>query len=60
MKHARTDANYPILTKQPKLQDVKKPVSNLQSIESVGFEQKFTKFIEICSARIISLWEKNL
>ena len=60
MKHARTDANYPILTKRPKLQYEKKPVPNLKSIESGGFEQKFTKFIEIfCSARIISLREKN-
>ena len=31
MKHARTDANYAILTKQVKLQPEKKPVSNLKS-----------------------------
>ena len=47
MKHARTDVNYPILTKQTKLYHEKKPVSNLKSIASVGFEQTFTKFIEI-------------
>ena len=47
MKHARNDANYPILTKRVKLQHEKKPVSNLKSIESVGFEQTFTKFTEI-------------
>ena len=47
MKHARTDANYPILTKWVKLKHEKKPVSNLKSIESVRFEQTYTKFIEI-------------
>ena len=47
MKHTRNDANYPILTKRVKLQHEKKPVSNLKSIESVGFEQTFTKFTEI-------------
>ena len=47
MKHARTDANYTILTKQVKLQHQKKPLLNLLSIQSVGFEQKFLKFIEI-------------
>ena len=31
MKHARTDANYAILTKQVKLQHEKKFVSNLKS-----------------------------
>ena len=46
MKYARADVHYPILTKRPKPQHEKKPVSNLKSIESVGFEQKFTKFIE--------------
>ena len=29
MKHARTDANYAILTKRVKLQHEKKPVSSL-------------------------------
>ena len=29
MKHARTDANYVILTKHVKLQHEKRPVSNL-------------------------------
>ena len=47
MKHARTDANHPILTNWVKLQHEKKAVSNLKSIESVGFEQTFAKFIEI-------------
>ena len=44
MKHARTDANYAILTKLVKLQDEKKTVSNLLSAQSVGFEQTFMKF----------------
>ena len=39
MKQARTDANYAILTKLIKLQDKKKPLSNLLSMQSVGFEQ---------------------
>ena len=47
MKHAKTDVNYVILTKQVKLQHEKKPVSNLLSMQSVGFEQIFMKFIEI-------------
>ena len=33
--------------KQPQKKHEKKPVSNLKSIESVGYEQTFTKFIEI-------------
>ena len=32
MKHARTDANYAILTKWVKMQHEKKPVSNLLSM----------------------------
>ena len=47
MKHTRADAKYPVLTKQVKLPHKKKPVLNLKSIESVGFEKTFTKFIEI-------------
>ena len=47
MKHARADANYTILTKRVKLQHEKKPVSNLLSMQSVGFEETFMKFIEI-------------
>ena len=49
MKHATIDASYTILilTKQVKLQHEKKPVSNLLSMQSVGFEQAFMKFIEI-------------
>ena len=41
MKHARRDANYVILTKLVKLQDEKKPVSNLLSMQSAGPEQTF-------------------
>ena len=47
MKHARTDGNYAILTKCVKLQHKKKPIFNLLSMESVGVEQTFMKFIEI-------------
>ena len=47
MKTARADANYPILTNRVTLQHENKPVLNLKSIESVGFEQTFTRFIEI-------------
>ena len=39
MKHARTFANYLILTKRFKLQPEKKPVSNLKSIVSVGLSK---------------------
>ena len=46
MKHAKTDANYAILTKRVKPQQ-NKPVSNLLSIQSVGLEQTFMKFVEI-------------
>ena len=45
MKHARADANCVILTKRIKLQHEKKTVSNLLSRQSVGFDQKFMKFI---------------
>ena len=45
-KHARTGANH-ILTNRIKLQLEKKLVSNLKSMQNVGFEQAFTKFIEI-------------
>ena len=47
MKHARTDGNYAILTKWVKLLHEKKPALNLLSMQSVGFEQTFMKFIEI-------------
>ena len=47
MKHARTDANYAMLTKWVNLQHEKKPVSNLISMQSVGFEQTLMKFTEI-------------
>ena len=55
MKHARADANYLILTKQVKLKHEKKPLSNLKSIVSVGFEQTFTKLIEIFAPQKIFL-----
>ena len=51
------DANYTILIKWVKLQHEKKPVSNLFSMQSVGFEQASTKFRDFRSARIISLEE---
>ena len=38
MKHARTDANYAILTKQVKLQHETKLALNLLSMKSIGFE----------------------
>ena len=47
MKHASIDANYAILTKWVKLQYEKKLVSNLLSMQSVGFKKTFMKFIEI-------------
>ena len=47
MKPERTDANYAILTKRIKQQHEKKAVLNLLSMQSLGFEQTFTKFIEI-------------
>ena len=47
MKRARADANYAILTKQVKLQHEQKPVLNLLSMQSVGLEETFMKFIEI-------------
>ena len=58
MKHTRTDANYPILTKQVKLQHKNKPVLNLQSTKGVDFEQTFMKFTVIFS-KIISFLEKK-
>ena len=47
MKHETIDANYAISAKRVKLQYENKPVLNLLSMQSVGFEQKFMKFIEI-------------
>ena len=46
-KHVSTGTNYTMLTKRVKVQDEKKPVSNLKSMQIVGFEQTPTKFIEI-------------
>ena len=39
MERTKTDKNYAILTKQVKLQHEKKPVSNLKSMQKVGFTQ---------------------
>ena len=47
MKHVSKGTNYAILTKQVKVQHEKQPVSNLKSMEIVGFEQTSTKFIQI-------------
>ena len=47
MRNERADANYAILTNRAKLHFEKKPVSNLLSMQSVGFEQTFMKSIEI-------------
>ena len=47
MKHARTVANYVILTKWIELQHEKNPASYLKSMQNVGFEQTSTKFIDI-------------
>ena len=47
MKHVSKGKNYAISTKYVKVQHEKKPVSNLKSMEIVGFEQTSTKFIEI-------------
>ena len=47
MKHVSTGTNYTMLTKRVKVQDEKKSVSNLKSMQIVGFEQTPTKFIEI-------------
>ena len=46
MKHETIDANYAILTRQVKPQHEKKPVSNLLSMQSVGFGQTCIKLIE--------------
>ena len=46
-KHASTGTNYAILTKRVKVQLEKKPVSNLKSMQTAGFQQTSTKFIEI-------------
>ena len=46
MKHTRTNENYAtkLTTKQVKLQQEKKPVSNLISIQTVALQQTFVKF----------------
>ena len=59
MKHARTDTNYPILTEGNELQHEKKPALNLKSIDSVGFHQTFTKFVEIFVPQKQFLYEKK-
>ena len=45
------DANYAILTKRVKLQQEKKPESNLLSMQSVGFEHT-TKNYETCKDKM--------
>ena len=60
MTHARSDITYPILTKRIKLQHEEKPILNLKSIESVGFQQTFTKFIEIFVPLKFLYEKKNL
>ena len=47
MKHAKTGANYAILTKQVKLQHEKKSVSNFKRMQKLRFQQTFMKFVEI-------------
>ena len=47
MKHARTGANYVILTKRIKVQHEKNPASYLKIMQNVGFEQTSPKFVEI-------------
>ena len=60
MKHARIDENQATLIKRVKIQNEKKPELNLLSMQSVGFQKTFIKFIEnFVPARIISLQEKN-
>ena len=46
-KHASRGTNHAILTKWVKVQHEKKLVLNLKSMQIVGFEKTFTKFIEI-------------
>ena len=46
-KHASTGTNYAILTKRVKVQHEQKPLSNLKSMQMIGFEQTSTKYIEI-------------
>ena len=55
-KYARTGANHIVLTKQIKLQLKKKLVSNLKSMQNVGFEQTFTKF----DCMFLSCHDKNV
>ena len=58
-KHARTGVNHIILTKRIKLQLEKKLVSNLKSMQNVGSEQTFTKFIEIVVLQEQLLYRKK-
>ena len=46
MKHARIDENQATLIKRVKIQNEKKPELNLLSMQSVGFQKTFIKFIE--------------
>ena len=47
MEHAKTGANYVILTKRIKLQHEKNAASYFKSMQNVGCEQTSAKFIEI-------------
>ena len=47
MEHAKTGANYVILTKRIKRQHEKNAASYFKSMQNVGFEQTSAKFIEI-------------
>ena len=47
MKHATTGTNYAKLTKWVEVQYETKSALNLKYMQSVGFEQTSTKFIEI-------------
>ena len=54
MKHASTGTNYAILTQQVKVQHEKKPVSNLKSMQIVGFETNTYKiYWDFCSIRVV-------
>ena len=46
MKHSRIDENQAILIKRVKMQNEKKSVQNLLSMQSVGFQKAVIKFIE--------------
>ena len=60
MKHARTGANYVILTKKIKLKHEMEPASNLKNLQNVGFEQKhLKKLLRFSFHRNNFLYEKS-